>query len=778
MKRGKRGSPKAKPAVDEKSATDSEELVDPRERAMKDLKEEIRLEEHEEKQGALLDAKDAAIREAQLERTTAVFSRHWAVHTENERLIEQQERWARYGTCDGLPDPESLPELNAFAYIWSTEEEDASMDNVEEKRRAAICLLNKLEEIVRFSMAVSKKYRAEHKEIATELRNRLQRWIDMACYRLLRNIEENMILENPKTVGYVRATEKLVCCFWAPITLPIGMKRPMLAKDLKPIQVQFKEMQLTIKLPTDVDCHRMAIRGLWLAHDHYSAETRSRLMPDLPERLLGLWGRSPDMLEFARNEYQEKVRIREEQAEDRRLRLEEKKALLELMEHPPAIAPERRTKRGKKKRPRSARRDRRAELDSALSSKAESLPYLPTPYEIIRQREDEARLEVRRLLFTRCEKTEVNLRKYRILGGVFRVDLLYQPPQPKDLGKGTYLTTLELPKEPKFVAFSRRYVTPEPVPESERTPEAIEAEMKALELAMEALVLITLRLPDTIFWFEPPLIAQWMPEKEIWSTKHIHDVKFNEEQKTIAFRSGRLGVHGLAAYKFSNLPFQSWELKPETGKSGREHGGVVLSITAATIQVEFVVREDRVCLNSLTGHSNDPLKGILGEYDDLERLIKRLKSLGCELFPDRDAISYLTGINTKHPAAENHLRRCMAMLSTAYTFAWSRWNATRDFRQIVVQLKEMHGCLAKERTNLTLLVTPSRTMRVRCTEVSPEFSELPYDEHDTEYYSDLYQLALHTAGIKSRLLMERISSKLVSTVVRLLERTNVIGMSS
>lgn len=49
--------------------------------------------------------------------------------------------------------------------------------------------------------------------------------------------------------------------------------------------------------------------------------------------------------------------------------------------------------------------------------------------------------ESKKLLFTRCEKTEVNLRKYKILGGVFCVDILYQPPQPKDLGKDTYLTT-------------------------------------------------------------------------------------------------------------------------------------------------------------------------------------------------------------------------------------------------------------------------------------------------------------------------------------------------
>lgn len=46
---------------------------------------------------------------------------------------------------------------------------------------------------------------------------------------------------------------------------------------------------------------------------------------------------------------------------------------------------------------------------------------------------DETRKEIRKLLFTRCEKTEINLRKYRILGGALHFDLIYQPPQPKDM---------------------------------------------------------------------------------------------------------------------------------------------------------------------------------------------------------------------------------------------------------------------------------------------------------------------------------------------------------
>ena len=83
-------------------------------------------------------------------------------------------------------------------------------------------------------------------------------------------------------------------------------------------------------------------------------------------------------------------------------------------------------------------------------------------------------------------------------------------------------------------------------------------------------------------------MAHWISERKIWSTQDVHDIKYNEEKQIITFRTGRLGIHGLAAFKYVNLPFQSWELKPESGKSNG--GGVILSITAAIVQVEFIVR--------------------------------------------------------------------------------------------------------------------------------------------------------------------------------------------
>lgn len=96
------------------------------------------------------------------------------------------------------------------------------------------------------------------------------------------------------------------------------------------------------------------------------------------------------------------------------------------------------------------------------------------------------------------------------------------------------------------------------------------------------------RLPSSIVWFEPPLVAHWIPESKIWSTQDVHDIKYNEEKQTITFRTGRLGVHGLAAFKFVNIPFQSWELKPEMGKNARD--GIILNVTAAIVQAEFIIR--------------------------------------------------------------------------------------------------------------------------------------------------------------------------------------------
>ncbi|XP_043481152.1 dynein axonemal intermediate chain 7-like isoform X2 [Leptopilina heterotoma] len=760
---------KKKAAAKEEEGSPAAEAERLKNQMIKDMIEEIRLEKLNSENQVELEEKQNTIRRIQLEETLLLIAQN--KKSFDDYVLEEKdiENWQQYMTCDGLPDPGILSELNTFLYLWSLDDENASMETISKHCEIIIYLLSKLEDKIKFSTEKPEIYVADCKTIRQELRNKLQFWIDAATYKLLRHIEQDMLRVDLRNTRFIQKSIHLVCCIWALIRLPISIKQ-IAEKDRKSIEVNFDEINLTVKMPPDIDCYSMAIRGLWLNYDHYSDLGISYTIPNIPEKCQ----MNMDLLAYCECEFNTKNEIREEQKDGRQLRLEEKKLLLEKLTNPPPppqiVKSEKKNKTGKKTDFQKSHKKQEPEPDP------EPLPYLPTPDEIIIQSEVDNRKELRQALFTRCEKTQINLRKYLILGGIYHIDLIYQPPQPKDMRRDMFLTTLQIPKKLRFVPFSKPYIAPPSAPESERTPEVIEAEMKALEAAMEALALVTLKLPDSVLWFEPPLVAHWIPEKRIWSTNDVHDIKYNEEKQIITFRSGRLGIHGLAAFRYVNIPFQSWEMKPESGRS--TGGGVILSITAAIIQAEFIVREDLVCLHSLVGGTTNALQNIVNQYMKLHLLIKKMRDGGCDLFPEDDAYSYVKGLPIKHPVTEKHLQACMGLLCTAYTFAWSRWNVTRVPRQIVIQIKELHGCIAKQQTNMTLLVTPVQTVAVECTEVSPEFTDKPVEGDDAKFYSDLYHMALHNAGIKSRILMKNTSFILARTVTKLLQKTNVISMSS
>lgn len=99
--------------------------------------------------------------------------------------------------------------------------------------------------------------------------------------------------------------------------------------------------------------------------------------------LSSLWLGFSDFPTFCQNEYDTKLKIREEQVEGRRLRLEEKKAILERMENPPVQAPTKPERKGKQQKKPGISGAKRPEPEP----ETEQLPYLPTPDEIILQRE-------------------------------------------------------------------------------------------------------------------------------------------------------------------------------------------------------------------------------------------------------------------------------------------------------------------------------------------------------------------------------------------------------
>lgn len=110
--------------------------------------------------------------------------------------------------------------------------------------------------------------------------------------------------------------------------------------------------------------------------------------------------------------------------------------------------------------------------------------------------------------------TDVNLRKYRIIGGIYCTDYLENPQQDKQLNARSFIRTSEFnlninlyEKVFKCISFivlapnnlmqKKYYQTftppPPPQPGVRRLPEEIEAEMRMVEAALDKLALITVQ---------------------------------------------------------------------------------------------------------------------------------------------------------------------------------------------------------------------------------------------------------------------------------------------
>ena len=118
---------------------------------------------------------------------------------------------------------------------------------------------------------------------------------------------------------------------------------------------------------------------------------------------------------------------------------------------------------------------------------------------------------------------------------------------------------------------------------TKKTPEEIEREIKLQEMELQKLVLVHLKLPSSSLWFEPPTIVRWESTRQHWTTEGFFDIKFDEGKQTLSFRTINFGIFALSAFRFSNLPLQSWEIRPEGENK------CIVGCSAAAIQAEFEI---------------------------------------------------------------------------------------------------------------------------------------------------------------------------------------------
>lgn len=366
-------------------------------------------------------------------------------------------------------------------------------------------------------------------------------------------------------------------------------------------------------------------------------------------------------------------------------------------------------------------------------------------------------------------ENELNLRKFAILGGIYHIDLIKQVPQPHKHKDGTIVQInygdYNITKEEYFF----KYVPPMITEEEENDDEDAKA---PVDDDIDKLIHVEIQVPETVLWFETPAPYLWDADNKLWSSDNIYDVRFNEEKQMLSFRIGKTSPIGISSFKFYNLPYQTWEIRPAA--DWKDSKSIIFSLTASAVIVEYTIQADTVSLNSIQNATGAALDGILGIPFPPNQLIRIMRKAGLDLFPGWDAFLYVEGNSAKKKVLEEHVYFSMAMMASSYQFTWSRWNMPAGPDRIIFQAREY--LKPKEQGSYKMLLnTTDRAVLVSCTEVSPSFSDNPAS--DIGFQTDLFNLLQTTASEKAKKRAKKASLDVAFTLYYMLLQTKLFSFS-
>ncbi|XP_024903123.1 protein CASC1 isoform X6 [Pteropus alecto] len=259
---------------------------------------------------------------------------------------------------------------------------------------------------------------------------------------------------------------------------------------------------------------------------------------------------------------------------------------------------------------------------------------------------------------------------------------------------------------------------------------------------------VILEVHENVIFFENPMVARWDAEGKHWKTDGISNVSYKSRERLITFNLETFGPITLIQDTHINMPYQSWELRP------LDVNKVLLTVITVFTEIQIQIKEDLCMLASIKLDDKKHPSVLEGKWMNPISFIIALKEAGLNIFPTGHSHFYVV-INHKVPLVEMKACRQMALLSSAFAFGWSRWNAHCDSKKVVLKVMEH---LAKEEPiqnpDWTLLMfSGDRAQRLKIDEYSETFSEALKEE--TEFHSTLYHMVKDFASKEA---MEKIRS--------------------
>ncbi|XP_050512484.1 dynein axonemal intermediate chain 7 homolog isoform X2 [Diabrotica virgifera virgifera] len=598
------------------------------------------------------------LRDEQLSKTQFHIKKATDTFVEATRIERDTEDWKLFVECGKLPNPYFCNQMNTYLHIWEEDIDATNMQEASTRTEDTLKLISDLEELIAsYSESGENREKLENWLWIRKLfRDSQQTSLDVATYRLLRNVFKNLVRIDIPTAEYNFKDSFVTLCVWLRVQLPKPLPNPR--RPPKPrVDVTFKELDnLQVILPLSQDLEKKALRAMYVKYDHLSDTCENFYSPPVPHFY------DLDLRETCKKEWRAKLKYNYDHRDKKPV---------------PVFEPD---------DPQAAMFIPEPE-DFDSDEEIPSVPYKkldPSPKDYVLIVEEQNYANARENFKLNIPANVVNLRRSTLLGGVYHLNLLHQPPQPQDyVILDLNITRLFVPKQLEHVEFYVNYMPPQPTdPDVRKPPEEIEEDMKKNEEALDSLIFITLTWPKHVIFLELPFVCVWDDKENWWSTRCVHDLKHNEEKGTLSFRSQVFGIFGLATVRYANLPYQAWEVKPEA------NGSVNITITSAILILEFNVQDGKICLVWVQNSPNNALKPYIGKYMKLYAIKKILKETGVDIFPEHDAFCYVEGSCEKHWPMEKNLYCNIAALSGCFNFAWSRWNLSLGRRTIVCLMRE------------------------------------------------------------------------------------------
>ncbi|CAH2005740.1 unnamed protein product [Acanthoscelides obtectus] len=336
----------------------------------------------------------------------------------NMSLAEQEKElmeWELYIACGRLPNPSLCDQMNTYLHRWQLTINTTTVDDASQRTSDVVALLDSLQDLLDTAERENSVTIENYKWIRQLFRDQQQDSLDVATYRLLRNVEKNLHRIDIPTADYDFADENIKFSIWLRVILPIPLPNPRRPPKAR-LDINFENVNLQSLFPLLIECDGMAIRAMYLKYDHLSDLCSSFDTPAVPEEFI------KSLLDVTKQEWRAKLKYKYDNRD-----------IAPVVETVTDVQEDEAGESGKEPTAENETEDEKTDIEKTVEE-IPLVPYkklTPTASEFAISIEDEIYLAARKSYIRNIPEGALNLRKFSIIGGVFHLDLLYQPPQPQ-----------------------------------------------------------------------------------------------------------------------------------------------------------------------------------------------------------------------------------------------------------------------------------------------------------------------------------------------------------